>query len=107
MLKSRIKTISLVKVVIPVFAKEGIPLDPEVEDFMRRFRIRHGGTPQGEITPMQELEEFKSSFFGFLNNAGIDSMHHEFIELEDGFIIVITVAPEDAVKIEDWYSQNS
>ena len=95
MLSTKLLKSKLVKVVILATTKENMPLDPGVADFMHRHQIRHGDTPAGSMTPKQELEEFKSSFFGFLNNTGIDSMYHEFITTEDGFIAVITVAPED------------
>ena len=107
MLTTKLAPFQLVKLVITAVASEGIPLDPEVEDFMRRCSIRPGDARPGSKTPKQELEEFKSSFFGFLNEAGIDSDSHEFL-CEDGrFTIIMRVTPEDAEKIEQWYSQNS
>ena len=112
MLRVRLNLKKMVQVIFTATAEElaSTPFasseEPEVDKVIRALEGQFGAPPTPEGTEgslKDQLLVFSSSFMRLLNAARIDSTSHFFVQEDNKFIAILTVAPDDAKLLETWF----
>ena len=109
MLRVRLNLKKMVQVIFTATAEEltSAPFtgseEPEVDKVIRALEGQFGApqTPEGSLK--NQLLAFSTSFIELLNAARIDSSSHFFVQEDNKFIAILTVAPDDAKLLEKWF----